>query len=247
MINHAEIYQASTYVVYSFLAPIITSGGGFLVSNVLTWTGVGLIVATGMTSSYFLVNGLIVVGTFWKDILWDEVNLILPLAAIGSLLGALFLSRLNPAILLALMLYFSLKFLFDRLVRKSPANEEAGLSVWIMALLSGFLAGTALPGGGLRNSYLLSRGYSLPQVHGTTNFIGVILWTIKIATLFEMSILTLKDFRAVWIALPFLFVSNFLLRKGLLNLPKKVSNVISIIAMGLFSVYAVVVLILSIT
>lgn len=245
MITQTEAYQALTYVVYSFLAPIITSGGGFLVSNVLTWTGVGLIVATGMTSSYFLVNGIIVVGTFWKDILWSEVKLILPLAAIGSLLGALFLSRLNPAILLAFMLYFSLKFLLDRLVRKNPAKEETGLSVWIMALLSGFLAGTALPGGGLRNSYLLSRGYSLPQMHGTTNFIGVIVWAIKITTLFEMSILTFRDFNAVWIAVPFLFISNFLLRKGLLKLPKKASNMISVFAMGLFSVYAIIVLVIS--
>lgn len=238
-----EIYQTITYVVYSFLAPIITSGGGFLISNILTFTGVSLITAAGMTSSYFLANGLIVVGTFWKDIIWSEVKQILPLAAFGSIFGALFLTQLNPVILLTCMLYFALSFLYKGILKKKEDKKESRLSVWTMSLLSGFLAGTALPGGGLRNSYLLSKGYSLPQMHGTTNFIGVVCWTLKIIILFETSVLAYSNFKAVFFAIPFLFISNYLLRKGLLNLPKSISTKISIFAMGLFSVYAVIILV----
>lgn len=237
-----EIYQTLVYVVYSFLAPIVTSGGGFLVSNALTFTGVSLIVAAGMTSSYFLVNGLIVVGVFRKDILWDEVKNILPLAALGSFFGALFLSQISSTFLLACMLYFSLRFLYDGLFKKKSEKKENKLSIWSMALLSGFLAGTALPGGGLRNSYLLSKGYSLSQMHGTTNLIGIVCWAIKIAILVQSTVLVYGNFKPVVIAIPFLLVSNYLLRKGLLGLPKSVSTKISIFAMALFSVYAVVTL-----
>lgn len=237
-----EIYQALIYIIYSFLAPIITSGGGFLVSNALTFTGVGLIVATGMTSLYFLMNGVIVTGIFWKDIIWNEVRSILPLAALGSVFGALFLSQINPAFLLTCMLYFALRFLYKGTLGKDPVSSESKVSIWSMALLSGFLAGTALPGGGLRNSYLLSQGYSISQMHGTTNIIGIACWGIKIFVLLEMSILNYGNFKAIFIAIPFLLISNILLRKGLLHLPKSVSTKISIFAMALFSVYAVVVL-----
>lgn len=238
-----EIYQALIYIIYSFLAPVITSGGGFLISNILTFTGVGLVVATGMTSSYFLVNGLVVVITFWKDIIWKEVGQILPLAALGSIFGAIFLTHINPAILLACMLYFALSFLYKGVVKKESKKEESKLSVWSMSLLSGFLAGTALPGGGLRNSYLLSKGHTLQQVHGTTNFIGVVCWALKIIILFETSVLVYENFKAVLFAIPFLIISNILLRKGLLKLPKSISAKVSIVAMIIFSVYAIVALV----
>jgi hypothetical protein len=238
-----EILRVLIYVIYSFLAPIVTSGGGFLVSNALTFTGVSLIVATGMTSSYFLINGLIVVGIFWKEIAWKEVRQILPLAALGAVFGALFLTQLNPAILLSFMLYFALDFLYKGTIKKDTGTKESKLSTWSMSLLSGFLAGTALPGGGLRNSYLLSKGYTLSQVHGTTSFIGVIVWAIKIAVLLETSILVYGNFKAIFIAIPFLFIANILIRKGLLNLPKNVSKKISISAMALFSLYAISVLV----
>lgn len=238
-----ELYQALIYITYSFLAPVITSGGGFLVSNVLTFTGVGLVVAAGMTSSYFLVNGLVVVGTFWKEIIWKEVGQILPLAALGSIFGAIFLTHLNPSLLLACMLYFALSFLYKGIVRKETKKEESKLSVWSMSLLSGFLAGTALPGGGLRNSYLLSKGYTLQQMHGTTNLIGVVCWALKIIILFETSVLAYENFKAVLFTIPFLIISNILLRRGLLKLPKSVSAKVSIVAMALFSAYAIVALV----
>lgn len=233
-----EIYQALIYIIFSLLSPIITSGGGLLVSNALTFTGVSLIVAAGMTSTYFLVNGLIVVGTFWKDIVWYEVRKILPLASLGSILGALFLTQISPVILLTFMLYFALSFLYEGVFNQKKIKKETKLSVWFMSLLSGFLAGTILPGGGLRNSYLLARGHTIPEVHGTTNFIGVICWSLKIVLLFEASVLSGENFKAILIAVPFLFISNFLLRKKLLQLPKALSLKISIFAMALFSAYA---------
>ena len=237
-----EIYQSLIYIVYSLFAPIITSGGGFLVSNLLTFTGVGLITAVGMTSSYFFANGLIVIGTFWKDIIWSEVKNILPLAAFGSLFGAIFLTHINPNILLAAMLYFALSFLYKSTIKKDEVKKESKLSIWSMALLSGFLAGTALPGGGLRNSYLLSKGYSLHQVHGTTNFIGVVCWSLKLFVLFESGLFTYQNFKAIFIAFPILILTNILLRKGLFKLPKSISIKISIFAMALFSIYAIALL-----
>ena len=203
----------------------------------------GLIVAAGMTSSYFLVNGIIVVVTFWKDIIWAEVRQILPLAAVGSIFGALFLSQINPIILLVLMLYFALSFLYKGVIKDEQTKKESKLSIWTMSLLSGFLAGTALPGGGLRNSYLLSKGYTIPQMHSTTNFIGAIAWSLKLIILLEASVLNLQNLKAVLIAIPLLILSNFLLRKGLLNISKQMSKKISIFAMGSFSVYAMFIII----
>ena len=151
-----ELYQLLVFVVFSFIAPVVTFGGGILVSNALTFNHVNLIMATGITISYFLVNGLIVMVMFRKYIVWFEVKAILPLATIGSILGALVLSYMSPIFLLGLMLFFALRFLFATIFIKNAEQTETKISIWLMALLSGFLASAALPGGGLRNSYRVS-------------------------------------------------------------------------------------------
>lgn len=230
-------YQVVIYSIYSLLAPIVTAGGGSIVSNALTFTGVSLTVAAGMTSFYFLVNSLIVVPVFWKNIIWSEVrSLVLP-AVIGALFGAFFLININETILLGLMFLFSLKFIYE-FSQKGVKKDQNKLEVWVVGVTSGFLTGTALPGGGFRNSYLLSRGYNLANVHGTQNLIGVMCWVIKLTVLFNASVLSFVNIEGVFWALPVLFLTNYVLQKKLKELGQSISKKISLIAMIVFSIYA---------
>ena len=243
-----SIFQAAVYVAYSFLAPIITAGGSLLVANVLSFVGIDLIRAAGLTSIFFLFNSIIVIAVFSKDIVWSEVGRFLPVSLIGSITGALFLVRISPKVLLFCMFCFSLYFIYQKLSGSAKSNAvekpDSFLREQTVALLSGMVQGAALPGGGFRNAYFLSRGFSISQMHGTTNAIGILLYVAKISTLFGASILASGDFIGVLIAFPFLILSNILLRRGLIKLPKKAADRITLAAMTLFSIYAAIVIVL---
>ena len=238
-------FEAIVFVGYSFLAPIITAGGGLLVANVLTLGHIDLIRAAGLTSVFFLFNAFIVVYVFRKDVVWSEVKRFLPLSLVGSILGALFLVNVSPPILLFLMFCFSVYFIYKKITIpetntspiKDPFYKEQGISFF-----SGVLQGSALPGGGFRNAYFLSKGFTLQQMHGTTNLIGIFLWIAKITTLISATILTTRDFIGIVVAFPFLIISNILLRRGLIKFSKKTTDVITITSMSLFSVYALAVI-----
>jgi uncharacterized membrane protein YfcA len=236
--------EALIYVIYSFLAPIITAGGGLLVANVLTFLDISLIKAAALVSVFFFFNGLIVIFAFRKDILWGEVKRFLPLSIVGTIIGAIFLVNVNPIFLLFLMFCFSLYFIYQKVVQKNNSGKvkESTFKEQSISLFSGFLQGTALPGGGFRNAYFLAKGMSLSEMHGTTNFIMVILYIAKIVILLITGVLVMKDFIGILIALPFLIIANILLRRGLIKLPKEAANKITLIAMAVFSIYAAVVI-----
>lgn len=110
-----HLFEAIVFVAYSFLAPIITAGGSMIVTNALSLGGIDLIKAAGLTSSCFLINGIIGTYVFRKNIVWREVKNILPITMIGSFIGSIFLVNINPVILLSLMFVFSLYYIYKKI------------------------------------------------------------------------------------------------------------------------------------
>lgn len=242
-----HIFEAIVFVTYSFLAAIITAGGGMIVTNVLSLADIDLIKATGLTSSYFLVNSLIVVYIFRKDIVWSEVRSLVPTAIPGAFIGALFLVNINPTILLTLMFGFSLNFIYKKIkiIDKKTVVDDSKYRKYFVGLFTGAISASALPGGGFLNSYLASKGYSLHQMFGTLSFTLILVWTVKVSVMLNSGILAFSDFTGVAIAFPFLIVSNILVRKGLIKLSKSTTDKITIFAMIIFSLYALVTIALS--
>ncbi|MHB8652015.1 MAG: TSUP family transporter [Minisyncoccota bacterium] len=243
-----HIFEAVIFIIYSFLAPIITAGGSIIVTNILSLANINLIKATGLTSSYFLVNAVLVVYIFRKDIVWREVKNLLPITILGSFLGALFLVNIKPTILLSLMFVFSVYFIYKKIhiIETKTLTRDSFLKEQWVGLFAGSITGAALPGGGFLNSYFASKGFTLSQMFGTLSFIIQFVFAVKIAVMLHAGILKPSDFWGIAIAFPFLIVSNILLRKGLLKLSKSATNKITIFAMSFFSVYALVVILTSI-
>jgi uncharacterized membrane protein YfcA len=233
-----EIYQSLTLIIFSLLAPVVTFGGGLIVSNALTITGTGLITAVGVTIFYFFLNGVIVIAMFRGHVIWKEVRNFLPFATAGSMFGAFFLSYINSSALLLLMFFFAIKFLYEATRKEKIKEKETKLSAWLVGLFSGFLASAALPGGGLRNSFMLSRGYSLSEVYSTTQIIGLIGWATNIVILFQKKILTIPLLYPVFFTIPFLIVINFFLQKGLLSVPKTTAKRVSVFMILAFTIYS---------
>lgn len=239
-----HFFEAGVFISYSFLAAIITAGGGTLVSNVLSLGGIDLIKATGLTSSFFLVNSIIGVYVFRKDIVWREAKNLLPATILGGFIGAVFLVHINATILLILMLIFSVNNIYKKIkiIDSKSIRTDSFWNEQFIGLFAGSLSGTALPGGGFLNSYFASKGLTLSQMFGTLNFIMPFVWIVKVSVLLDAGVLNTSDFIGITIAFPFLIVSNALVRKGLIKLSKRVTDIITIAAMSLFSLYALVII-----
>lgn len=237
-----HIFEAMVFVGYSFLAPIITAGGGMLVTNVLSLAHINLIKATGLTSSFFLINAIIAIYIFKKDIVWGEVKNILPVAILGGFIGSVFLTNVKPAVLLSLMLIFSLRFIYKKIkiIDVKTIQKDSLLKEQLTGLFVGVLTGSALPGGGFLNAYFASKGFTLRQMFGTLNFVLPFVWIVKLSVMINAGILVPVDFLGIVIASPFLIISNILIRKGLINLSKPTTDKITILAMSIFSIYALV-------
>lgn len=80
---------------------------------------------------------------------------------------------------------------------------------------------------------------------GTLSFILPFIFAIKLGVMFESGILVSSDLWGVIIATPFLIGSNILVRKGFLKLSKSTTDKITILAMSIFSIYALVIIIKS--
>ena len=215
-----------------------------MVTNVLSLADIDLIKATGLTSSFFMLNAVIVVYIFKKDIVWREVKNILPVAVLGSFVGALFLINIEPVILLSFMFVFSLYFIYKkvRIISVTTIKKDSFFKEQLVGLFSGALTGSALPGGGFLNSYFASKGLTLQQMFGTLNFTLIFVWIVKVSILLNSGILVPSDFISIAIAFPFLIGSNYLVRKGLIKLSKPTTDKITILAMSIFSIYALVII-----
>lgn len=237
-----HIFEAFVFVGYSFLAPIITAGGSMIVTNILSLADIDLIKATGLTSSSFIANAIISIYIFRKDIVWRDVKNILPVAMIGSVIGSIFLVNINPAILLSLMFVFSLYYIYKKIKisNKTTIQTDSFWKEQFVGLFAGSVTGAALPGGGFLNAYFASKGFTLQQMYGTLNFTLLFVFAIKISVMFESGILVPSDLIGVVIATPFLIVSNMLVRRGLIKLSKSTTDKITILAMSIFSLYALV-------
>ncbi len=237
-----HFFEATVFVVYSFLAPIITAGGGMLVSNALHigLPDIDLVKATGLTSSYFLVNSIIVISIFRRDIVWREVVNILPATIVGAFIGATILVNIGSIYLLIFMFGFSIYFIYKKvkITGTTAVRKDSALREKFIGFLGGAITGSALPGGGFLNSYFGSKGFTLQQMFGTLNMTLIFVWIVKVSVMVNAGILVPTDFIGVLIAFPFLIGSNYLLRHGLIKLSKSVTDTITILAMSLFSLYS---------
>ena len=243
-----HIFEACVFVGYSFLAPIITAGGSMLVTNFLNiFGGIYLIKATGLTSASFMINAIISLYIFKKDIVWRDVKNILPMAIIGSFIGSLFLVNINPTILLSLMFVFSLYYIYKKIkiMDKVVIQKDSLLKEMAVGLFAGSVTGAALPGGGFLNAYFASKGFTLQQMYATLNFTLIFVWIVKVSVMLNSGILIPSDLIGAVIAAPFLIGSNYLVRRGLIKLSKSATDKITILAMSIFSIYALVIIVKS--
>lgn len=241
MMNH--LYEAIIFVIYSFLAPVVTAGGSMITTNALSFfTNIDIIKATGLTSAFFLVNTAISLYVFRKEVVWGDAKSLLIPCVVGAFIGSLFLVNMSPVLLLSLMFIFSLYFIYKKIeiVDEKKIVKDSFWKRQAVGLFAGSVIGAALPGGGFLNSYFASKGFSLSQMFGTISFLMPIVFLVKISVMFEADVIRLSELIGVLYALPLLIISNILIRNGMLKLSKTTTDRLTILAMAILSIYLLV-------
>ena len=101
------------------------------------------------------------------------------------------------------------------------SKNKWGFGEIYTGLVSGVVQGAGLPGGGMRNSYLLSEGLTLAEMNGTTNLIGIFITIITTYSLVTEKLLSFSDFNIfIWIA-PLMIFTTWLSRHAILRVNEK--------------------------
>ena len=108
-----------------------------------------------------------------------------------------------------------------------------------VGFFSGALQGTGLAGSDLRNGYLLSRGLSIPNLHGTTALIGGANFLFASISRVVSGELTLQMAYPILLLFPVIVLATYIGRHLTLKLPKvwqdRFALLVMVIALGMIA------------
>ena len=181
--------------------------------------------AIALASFYFVLSGLVRIFVFRKHIRYQYIKNLLPISLLGATLGALSLVKINPNILLAIILVFLIYFVYKKIytITRPEVNEKKAhpLTFGLIGLFSGFLQGFGLAGSDLRNGYLYSEKLELAEVHGTSAFLGTANFLVATIIRVYTHQVKLIDLSILLYLLPFIIISTYIGKKTLLKINKK--------------------------
>ena len=191
-------------------------------------------IAIGLASFYFFLTSTVRIFFFRKYIKWKYVNKLLWISLIGAILGSLALVKINPKILLLIVLLFVIYFLYKTIRNKFIKEKKKPvkrLASSIVGAFSGFLQGTGLAGSDLRNGYLYAENLKLQEVHGTTAVVGAVNFFSATLVRLATNQITTPNLIPLLYVFPFIILGTFLGKKILLRINKKYVDLIIITTM----------------
>jgi len=220
------------FTLVNILAPI---SGSATVTPILTAL-VGAKDAIAMATVFFFLTCIPRIYLFRKYIRWEVARMLWPVSIAGAIAGSLLLANINEFIVSLIVLCFLLYFLYQKIVvlaRKGDQLEKKPTKhgVLFIGLLSGALQGTGLAGSDLRNGYLLSRGLSISNIHGTTALIGGANFLFASIPRVASGELTLAMALPILALFPVIFLATYIGRHLTLKMSKVWQNRFSLIVM----------------
>ncbi len=224
----------------SFFFVVVPISGSFVLNPLLALI-VEPHVAISIGAFFFLLNSSIKAFIFSHDISFLYVKRVLPISLLAAIPGVWLVSFIPENILLIIIFvfsfYFLIKTIFDLFAKARKSVQSHILVTGLMSAISGFMQGTGLgAGGSLRKMYLLSEGLTIPQMHGTTSFIGVWILILSVVVRLGTYQVTYKELLPVVYLLPVMIVATWLGRRFLKKLSKKNTNIITLIVMLIVTV-----------
>lgn len=210
----SEYFFVYLWVTFTTFLNIIAPLSGSTVVNPVTAYFTDPQRAIGIMAFVAFFGGVHRVFLFRKEIVSDEKNIrvlisMLPVSIIGAVGGGLFVSYINIKLLTIIVVVISLYFMISTLLHlfknKKKESKNKGFGFFFVALLSGFLQGSGMPGSDIRNNYLRTVMSEL-SVRGITSAIGLVNFFISGSILLISNKLTQRDFIFVIAVVPCLLL-----------------------------------------
>lgn len=233
------------FTLVNIIAPI---SGSATVTPILTGL-VGAKDAIAVATVFFFLTCIPRIYLFRKYIQWDIVKTLWPISILGAVIGSVLLINVNELIVSLIVLGFLIYFLYGK-IQTSFLNNSANSKkkpskhgVAFIGFVSGALQGTGLAGSDLRNGYLLSRGLSIANLHGTTAIIGGSNFLFASVSRVVSGELTFEMAYPVLLLFPVIVLATYLGRHITLKLPKVWQERFALLVM----VFALVMIVVSLT
>ena len=226
--------------ISSFFFVVIPVSGSFVLNPLLV-----LITdphsAISIAAFFFLLNSIIKTSIFRKDIQYNYVKKILPISLLSAGVGAFAVGLIPDRILLILIfilsLYFLLKTIGAVLSKKETIKKSNSLVTHTMSLFSGFMQGAGVgSGGSLRKIFLLSENLTLPQMHGTTSFISVVLLALSVGIRLATEQVKFEILMPIVYLIPIMVLATWLGRNFLKRMNKQTSRIVTIMVMTILTI-----------
>lgn len=170
-----------------------------------------------------------------KEYIWR----LLPASLVGVVLGAMLLLNLPNWMVTLVLFGFSAHFLYKTIkhyfaVKKEEQKSSSDTILGAVAtLVSSFLQGTGLSGGGMRVNYLYSEGLKVEEVRGTGNLLNFLVFGVASFIRLgnnQFSFPEMLQWTVIFV--PILLISNYFWRKVLLRLSDKIKDIVVILTMA---------------
>jgi uncharacterized membrane protein YfcA len=226
--------------ISSFFFVVVPVSGSFVLNPLLV-----LITdphsAISIAAFFFLLNSTIKTSIFRKDIQYKYVKNILPISLLAAGVGAFAVGLIPDKILLILIFALSLYFLFKTIKtnvsKKEVEKKSNNLVTHAMSLFSGFMQGAGVgSGGSLRKMFLLSENLTLPQMHGTTSFISVVLLALSVGIRLGTAQVEFVTLIPIVYLIPIMILTTWLGKKFLKKMNKKTSRIVILVVMTILTV-----------
>lgn len=209
--------------IFTFINILAPVSGSATVTPVLTGL-VGAKDAVAVATVFFFLTCIPRVYLFRKYIRWNIVKQLWPISIIGALCGGFIFAGVSETIIALVIFSFLSWFLYQKAIasfgKKKKEKKPTKHGVAFVGFLSGALQGTGLAGSDLRNGYLLSKGLSIAEIHGTTALIGGSNFLFASAVRVHSGDLTLHMALPILALFPVIVLATWIGRHATLKMPK---------------------------
>lgn len=199
--------------------------------------------AIGIGYLAFLIGNIQRVYLFRKNIFGEEKNvhylkIMIPVSIVGAIFGGLLLSNLNIKLMFVLIIFSSVYFIFKTLkslVKENPTSksEKINLTAIPVALFTGFLQGSSLPGVDIRNNFLRSH-ISEVSVRSVSSTIGLFNFIVVSSVMIFSQRLLKTDLIFILAYIPAIFLTQYVGKYFLVKLKDRTAKLIAL-TMSIFS------------
>jgi uncharacterized membrane protein YfcA len=192
--------------------------------------------AIGIGAFAFFCTGLHRVYLFRRELVSDETNVALikkwlPYSIAGALTGGFLITNLNEKVLAVIIIlmssYFIVKTVYYLITEKKEVRKESSLTRALIFVVSGFMQGSGMQGGDLRNNYLRTF-VSEVSVRAVGSAFGLVNFFIAGSVILLQNHLTIRDIIFIITLVPFLMIAQIYGVKFLVKLKDRNAKIIAI-------------------